>query len=129
MSSPRGWHASLRAMKSAAPSRVRAGRLLTAAYLPMLAWSLVSGGWALMVHPFTRWFGLAYLLLVFVSLAFKRKIGGVTAMLGIGGCQMTGAFALHAWLKLPIWTAAVFLVVSFALLIVNGVRAPALRRG
>jgi hypothetical protein len=104
-------------MQSAAPRRRRNAQMVLLAYLPFLAWSLIGAGWTLWHHPFTRWFAGAYLLLIIWSLAYKRTIGGVTAMIGIAGCQLTTAFALHTWLRLPIWTVGVFIVASFGLLI------------
>ena len=109
-------------MKSAAPLRSQRIRLLllSLAYLPFLAWSLIGAGWTLWHHPFTLWFAGAYLLVVIHSLVFKQTVGGATVMTGIGACHLFTAFALHTWLHLPIWTVAAFLVASIALLI--GVR-------
>jgi hypothetical protein len=112
-------------MKPAAPiRRPPIGLLVLAvAYLPFLAWSLIGVGWTLRHHPFTLWFTGAWLLLVIHALIFKRSVGGATVMVGIAGCHITTAFALHTWLHLPIWTVPAFLVASIALLIAVRVRA------
>lgn len=112
-------------MKSGVPSRRPPSRLLllAAAYFPFFAWSLIGAGWTLWRHPFTLWFTGAYLLVVLHSLVFKRSVGGATVMAGIGGCHLFSAFALHTWLHLPIWTVAIFLAASLALLIALRVRS------
>ena len=98
------------------------GRLLSVAYLPLFLWSLIGAGWTTAHHRFTLSYWLAYLILVALSLAFKRSVGLVVVMLGVGWCHALGAFALLDWLRLPFWVAPVFLVLSFALLIVNAAR-------
>lgn len=103
-------------------SRNAANRILLAAYLPFFVWSMVGGVWTATHHRFTFSFGLAFLILCTINYVFKRRIGGVTLMLGIGACQALGAFALHAWLRLPLALSVIFFVASLALLIVVGAR-------
>jgi hypothetical protein len=97
--------------------------ILLLAYLPFLAWSLVGAGWTLWRHPFTLWFLGGYSLIIIHQLIFRRGVGGATVMSGIGGAQMAAAFALHTWMKLPIWTVLIFLVASTALLIAVRIHA------
>jgi hypothetical protein len=113
-------------MKSAARRR-EALLIPLFAYLPFLAWSLIGAGWTLWHHPFTLWFTGFYLLFVIHSLVFRRTVGGILVMIGIGACHLTAAFALHTWLGLPIWTVPVFLAVSTALLIVVRMRVASAR--
>jgi hypothetical protein len=103
------------------------GRLLSVAYLPLFVWSLIGAGWTTAHYRFTLSYWLAYLILVAISLAFKRTVGLVVVMLGVAWCHALGAFALLAWLRLRSWTALVFLVLSLALLIVHGARAGSMR--
>ena len=44
-------------------------------------------------------------------------------MTAIAACHLMTAFALHTWLRLPIWTVPVFLSASIALLIAVRMRA------
>src|SRR5689334_21864747 len=90
----------------------RETRLLLVAYLPFFVWSLVGGVWTAAHHRFTASFGLAFLILCAVNFAFRRRIGGITVMLGITACQALGAFALHAWLRLPLLMSVAFFVAS-----------------
>jgi hypothetical protein len=100
----------------------RKTRMLLFAYLPFLVWSLVGGIWTAAHYRFTFSFGLAYLALCAVSFAFKRRLGAVTVMLGIAAFHALTAFALHALLRLPLWTSPVFLLVSLALMLAVGAR-------
>ena len=104
----------------------RKTRMLVFAYLPFFLWSLIGGIWTAAHHRFTFSFGLAYLCLCAVSFAFKRRLGAVTAMLGIAAFHALAAFALHASLRMPLWTSALFFVLSIALLLM--VSARVLRR-
>ena len=116
-----------RAMTPSGPER-RTTAILLLAYLPFLVWSLVGGVWTAAHHRFTFSFGLAYLALCAVSFVFKRRLGGVTVMLGLAGCQALGAFALHAWLRLPIWMSVTFFVPSLVLLVMVSARLLLTRR-
>src|SRR3954447_1214186 len=99
--------------------RARRNRLLLLAYLPLFVWSLIGAGWTMAHHRFTFSFALAYLILIAISVAFKRGVGLVIVMIGVAGCHAFGAFALNAWLRLPFWTAPVFLLSSLVLLVVH----------
>ena len=103
------------------------GRLLSVAYLPLFVWSLIGAGWTTAHHRFTLTYWLAYLILIAISLAFKRSVGLVVVMIGVGWCHALGAFALLAWLRWRSWTAGGFLVLSFALLSVNAARTASIR--
>jgi len=109
-------------VKSPEPIRARTGRLLTLAYLPLFVWSLIGAGWTTVHHRFTFPYWLAYLILIVLSLVFRRSIGAVVLMIGVGWCHALGAFALLTWLRLPSWTGLAFIVPSLALLIVNAAR-------
>ena len=109
-------------------SRIPANGILLVAYLPFFLWSMVGGGWTASHHRFTASFGLAYLILCAVNYVFKRRIGGVTVMLGIAACQALGAFALHAWLRLPLWISVIFFVASMTLLLMLAPRTILSRR-
>jgi hypothetical protein len=100
----------------------RTTRILLAAYLPFFVWSMVGGVWTAAHHRFTFSFGLVFLILCAINYAFKRRIGGITLMLGIAACQALGAFALHAWLRLPIWMSVTFFVPSLVLLMMVSAR-------
>ena len=115
-------------MKSLPRSRVLAGRILLAAYLPFFVWSLIGGVWTAAHHRFTFSFGLAYLGLCIISFVFRRRIDGVTVMLGIAGIQALGAFALHACLRLPLWMSATFFAASLVLLVMLSPRMLLTRR-
>jgi hypothetical protein len=95
----------------------RKTRILLVAYLPFFVWSMVGGVWTAAHHRFTFSFGLGFLALCAVNYAFKRRIGGVTVMLGIAACQALGAFALHAWLRLPLLLSVAFFAASMTLLL------------
>jgi len=92
-------------------------RILVIAYLPFLVWSLVGGVWTAAHHRFTFSFGLAFLVLCAVNYAFKRRVGGVIGMLGLAAFQALGAFALHAWLRLPLLLSVAFFAASLTLLL------------
>ena len=92
-------------------------RVLLLAYLPFFVWTLVGGMWTAVHHHFTFSFGLGFLGLCAVNFVFKRRIGGITVMLGIAACQALGAFALHAWLRLPLLLSVAFFVASMTLLL------------
>jgi hypothetical protein len=100
----------------------RKTRMLVLAYLPFFFWSLIGGIWTAAHYRVTFSFGLAYLVLCAVSFAFKRRLGAVPLMLGIAAFHALAAFALHASLRLPLWTSPVFFVVSLALMLVVSVR-------
>jgi hypothetical protein len=114
-------------VKSPVSKRARINRLLSVVYLPLFVWSLIGAGWTTAHHRFTLSYWLAYLILVAISLAFKRRVGLVVVMIGVAWCHALGAFALLAWLRLRSWTGLVFFVLSFALLIVHGARAASMR--
>jgi hypothetical protein len=99
--------------------RARASRVLTLAYAPVLVWSAIGSVWTFSHHRFSLVFVLVWGLAVVPSLILKRTVGNVLVMGGIAGCHMLAAFALHAWLRLPLWNAALFVVASFALLIAH----------
>jgi len=115
-------------VKSSEAMRARTGRLLTLAYLPLFVWSLIGAGWTTVNHRFTFPYWLAYLILVTLSLAFRRNIGAVVVMIGVGWCHALGAFALLTWLRLPSWTGPAFFASSFVLLIANAARVMNSRR-
>ena len=110
------------------PMKSLSARILLAAYLPFFVWSMIGGVWTAAHYRFTFSFGLAYLGLCVISFIFKRRIGGVTVMLGIAGCQALGAFALHAWLRLPLWMSALFFAASLVLLLMLSPRMLLTRR-
>ena len=109
--------------------RRRTGPILLLAYAPLLAWSMVASAWALANLPFTRVFLLVFVGFVAIPFAFGRRPGVVTFMAGLAACHALGAFALHTRLRLPFWTAGVFFLASFALLLAHGVRAMNAARG
>ena len=109
--------------------RKRTSALLFLLYAPAFAWSLAASAWALVHHPFTRVFLLVFLGFVGIPFAFGRRPGVVTFMAGIAGAHALGAFALHAWLRFPFWTAVVFFAASLALLVAHGVRTMNAARG
>jgi len=115
-------------VKSPVPIRVRADRLLLLASLPWAGWTAVGAAWTFGHHPFTGALSLPLLVSATISLAVKRGVGAVTVMIGVAWCQALAAFALHAWLKLPIWASAAFFVVSFVLLIAQAQRTMNRRR-
>jgi hypothetical protein len=114
-------------MASPAPQH-RNTRLLLLAYLPFFVWSLVGGVWTAAHHRFTASFGLGFLMLCAVNYLFGRRIGGITLMLGIAAVQALGAFALHAWLRLPLLMSVAFFVASLTLLLMLGPRVILSRR-
>jgi len=89
----------------------------------------VAASRALAYLPFTRVFLLVFLGFVILPFPFGRRPGVVTFMVGVAGAHAMGAFALHAWLGLPFWTALLFFAASLALLIAHGVRAMNAARG
>jgi len=108
---------------AAPPARRWTGSILTVAYMPPLAWSVVASAWALAHLPFTRVFLLIFIGFIVLPFAFRRRPGVVTFMVGVAGAHFLGAFALHSLLRLPFWTAGAFFFGSIALLIAHGVRA------
>ena len=106
----------------------RKTRILLAAYLPFFVWTMIGGVWTATHHRFTFSFGLAFLILCAVNYAFKRSIGGITVMLGIAACQALGAFALHAWLRLPLGISVAFFAASLTLLLLLAPRVLLSRR-
>src|SRR5262245_34338301 len=115
-------------MNASPRRRVQTDRILLAAYLPFFVWSMVGGVWTAAHHRFTASFGLAFLMLCTVNYVFKRRIGGITLMLGIAACQALGAFALHAWLRLPLLLSVFFFAASLALLLLVSPRTILNRR-
>ena len=103
-------------------------RVLLLAYLPFFVWTLVGGMWTAVHHRFTFSFGLGFLGLCAVNYVFKRRIGGITVMLGIAACQALAAFALHAWLRLPLLLSVAFFAASMALLMLLSPRVMLTRR-
>jgi hypothetical protein len=102
--------------------------ILLAAYLPFFVWAMVGGVWTAVHHRFTASFGLAFLILCTVNYVYKRSIGGITLMLGIAACQALGAFALHAWLRLPLLISVAFFAASLTLLLMLAPRVLLSRR-
>lgn len=115
-------------MKASPRRRTQTDRILLTVYLPFFVWSMVGGVWTATHHRFTTSFGLAFLMLCAVNYVFKRRIGGITLMLGIAACQALGAFALHAWLRLPLLLSVLFFVASLALLLMVSPRVILNRR-
>ena len=115
-------------MDASSRRRTQTDRILLAAYLPFFVWSMVGGFWTAAHHRFTASFGLAFLLLCAVNYIFKWRIGGITVMLGIAACQALGAFALHAWLRLPLLLSVLFFAASLALLLMVSPRVILNRR-
>ena len=99
------------------------------AYLPLFVWSLIAAVWTFWHSPFTLVFALAYLAIMGVSFAVARTVAIAIVMGAIGGCHTLGAFALHSWLRLPIWTVPLFLVTSTGLLVAVGIRGRIGARG
>jgi hypothetical protein len=110
-------------MELPTPPRIWAGRVLTAAYAPFVLWSVIGSAWTFVHHRFTLAFVLAFAVFITPSLIFKRTVGSVTVMYGIAGCHALAAFALHAWLRLPLWVAGLFLAASLTLLVLHAMRA------
>ena len=92
------------------------------AYLPLFVWSLLAAVWTFWHNPFTVVFALGYLAIMGVSFAIARTVAIAIVLGAIGACHTLGAFALHTWLRLPIWTVPLFLVGSTGLLIAVGIR-------
>jgi hypothetical protein len=102
--------------------------MLWLAYIPYLAWSLIGTIWTMAHHRFTFTFAGVLLFFAIVSFFFKRRVGPVTVLSAIAGSHAFGAFALHAWLRLPLWRSGVFFAVSFALLLFHATRVMVSRR-
>ena len=99
------------------------------AYLPLFVWSLIAAVWTFWHSPFTLVFALAYLAIIGVSFAVARTVAIAIVLGAVGACHTLGAFALHTWLHLPIWTVPMFLVASIGLLVALGVRGRIGARG
>jgi len=104
------------------------GKLLSA-YVPLFAWSLIATAWTFWHTPFTLVFAFAYLAMMGVSFAIARSVPLAIVLGAVGGTHVLGAFALHTWVHLPIWTVPLFVIASIGLMIGLGIRGRVGARG